>query len=302
LSGACELCPRRCGVDRNKGEVGFCRAGSAVEIYRYAPHHGEEPPISGSNGSGTIFFSRCTLACLYCQNYPWSQEGAGTIYDEDQLASVFQQLAEAGCHNWNLVSPTPWLPQIAAAVDSVKQGGIQLPVVFNSSGYERVETLDKYSSLVDIYLADLRYAYRETAREGSRAEDYVGVAREAMEMMWQRLGPLRCDKNEVAVSGVVCRLLILPGHAEEVVANLEWMAEKLGTTVPVSIMAQYHPAYRADGRLPWNRGISREEYDYVCEAVDSLGFETGWVQEYTSVVDDELVGHQMPQGGFNKTQ
>lgn len=294
------MCPRLCGVDRLRGELGFCRAGDEAEIYRYAPHHGEEPPISGSRGSGTIFFSRCTLACLYCQNYPWSQDGQGDLYDADALAGLFRSLASEGCHNWNLVSPTPWLPQIEEAVKRVRSEGVNLPVVYNTSGYERCETLEAYASLVDVYLADLRYSRETTAREGSRAGDYVDVARKAMKMMWERLGPLQCDENGVAVSGVVCRLLILPGHAEEVVENLEWIADRLGASVPVSVMAQYHPAYHASRREPWSRGISREEYDRVCEAVEELGFETGWIQDYTSNVDNELVGHQMPRGGFEK--
>ncbi len=295
---ACVLCPRQCGVNRLAGELGFCRAGSQVEIYRYAPHHGEEPPVSGLRGSGTIFFSRCTLACLYCQNYPWSQEGEGTVYDRDALAGVLRELAGAGCHNWNLVSPTPWLPQVAEAVEQLRSEGIRLPVVFNTSGYERCETLSEFGQLADIYLTDLRYSRASTAAEGSRAADYVTAARAALETMWRRLGPLRCDKNGVAVSGVICRLLILPGHADEVIETLAWMADALGVGVPVSVMAQYRPAYRSTEHESWNRYINRDEYDRVCEAVNSLGFEAGWIQEFTEHVDDGLFGHMMPEGGF----
>ncbi len=294
---SCGLCPRQCGVDRSAGELGFCRAGSEVQVYRYAPHHGEEPPISGTGGSGTVFFSRCTLSCLYCQNYPWSQQGEGTCYDIDGLAQLLRELAEVGCHNWNLVSPTPWLPPIAEAVERVRKTGVDLPIVYNTSGYERIETLVAYSSLVDIYLTDLRYSKASTAAEGSRAEDYVSVARAAMQAMWQRLGPLKCDEHGVAVSGVICRLLILPGHADEVIENLEWMADTLGVEVPISVMAQYHPVHRAVARAPWNRYVSRDEYDRVCEAVDSLGFDTGWVQDFTEHVDEGLLGYTMPAGG-----
>lgn len=294
---SCLLCPRQCGVNRLEGQLGFCRAGSEVEIYRYAPHHGEEPPISGTGGSGTVFFSRCTLSCLYCQNYPWSQQGEGTLHDTDTLAGILRELVEAGCHNWNLVSPTPWLPQVAAAVDLLRNDGIRLPIVYNTSGYERSETLAEFSQLVDIYLTDLRYSKASTAIEGSRAEDYVPAARVAMQAMWERLGPLQCDDNGIAVSGVICRLLILPGHADEVINNLEWMAGTLGTDVPLSVMAQYHPAHRAAERAPWNRHPSRDEYDRVCDAVESLGFETGWIQDFTEHVDEGLLGFTMPAGG-----
>jgi len=289
-------------VNRLAGERGFCRAGVDTEVFRYAPHHGEEPPISGARGSGTIFFSRCTLSCLYCQNYPWSQQGEGAVYDADGLVRIFKSLAEAGCHNWNLVSPTPWLPQIAEAVDRLGDKGIRLPLVYNSSGYERSETLDEFSRLVDIYLADLRYSKASTAAEGSRAEDYVPAARTAMQVMWERLGPLQCDEDGIAVSGVICRLLILPGHADEVVDNLEWMAATLGTDVPLSVMAQYHPAHRAGERIPWHRYPTRDEYDRVCDAVESLGFEEGWVQDFTEHVDDGLLGFTMPAGGNTGSQ
>ena len=293
---ACQLCPRRCGVNRRNGELGFCRSGADVEIYRYAPHFGEEPPITGTKGSGTVFFSRCTLACIYCQNYSWSQQGAGDVYDYDALVEVFRSLVDAGCHNWNLVSPTPWLPQIAVAIEELREQGISLPVVYNTSGYETCETLTEYSSLADIYLADLRYSQKSTAESGSSASDYVSASRSALEMMWNKRGPLRYDKNGVAISGIICRLLVLPGFSQEVVENLEWVADKLGREVPISIMAQYQPAYRALDVEPWNRHINRSEYDLVCDAVESLGFETGWIQDFDEKVDEGLLGHTMEPG------
>ena len=157
----CELCPRMCGVNRLAGEHGFCRAGNELEIYRYAPHHGEEPPISGRKGSGTVFFSRCTLKCLYCQNYPWSQEGAGKKITVEKLAAILRELRDEGCHNWNLVSPTHWLPMIYSALESVKKDGKMLPVVYNTSGYERVETIEKYGGKIvsEKNLGKIRLAY-----------------------------------------------------------------------------------------------------------------------------------------------
>jgi putative pyruvate formate lyase activating enzyme len=295
---SCMLCPRRCGVNRLEGQRGVCRAGALAEVYRYAPHYGEEPPISGTAGSGTIFFSRCTLSCVYCQNFPWSQGDAGDSLEVAQLVAAFRELADAGCHNWNLVSPTPWLPQIADALGRLRDEGVRLPVVYNTSGYERRETLAAFESWVDVYLTDLRYAKSATAQMGSSATDYVDVARAALRDRVERLGPLRCDENGIAISGVICRLLVLPGFADEVIENLEWMADVVGVDVPVSVMAQYQPAYRALKEAPWNRKITRDEYDRVCQAVESLGFDTGWIQEFSGDVDEGLVGHTMEQGGF----
>lgn len=293
----CELCPRRCGANREGGERGWCKAGENPQIFRYAPHHGEEPPVSGRHGSGTIFFSRCTLACLYCQNYPWSQQGEGDVYDEGGLANAFRALARQGCHNWNLVSPTPWMPAVHTALEQVRREGLRLPVVYNTSGYERIETLRAYADDIQIYLTDLRYSRASTALEGSKAADYVACARESLCEMWDRLGPLQLE-NDIALSGVICRILVLPGFAEEAVESLEWIAKELGTHVAVSVMAQYHPAWRAVDREPWNRPVTAEEYSRVCGVVESLGFETGWMQEPGAPQEDGLLGHTMSRGGF----
>ncbi|MCX7590201.1 MAG: radical SAM protein [Kiritimatiellae bacterium] len=292
----CELCPRRCRVNRVEGARGFCGGGQQVEVYRYAVHHGEEPPISGTRGSGTIFFSRCTMRCLYCQNYPWSQEGAGRAYTEEELAGALRALARAGCHNWNLVSPTPWLPMIRAALDSVRKDGFSLPVVYNTSGYERVETLEEYRDMVDIFLTDLRYAREDTARYASGAGDYVGIARRAFLQMWNQVGPLETTCDGVARRGVICRLLGLPGRAIEAVESLEWLARTVGTGVAVSIMAQYIPAYRAVGTPGWDRRITAEEFAEVRVAAEDLGFEQGWIQDTEGVPCDELVGFKMDEG------
>jgi putative pyruvate formate lyase activating enzyme len=296
---ACMLCPRRCGVDREAGERGFCGAGRDVVVYRHGPHHGEEPPISGTRGSGTVFFSHCTLACLYCQNYPWSQEGQGDTLGPDALAEVFTGLAQQGCHNWNLVSPTPWLPQVARALATAKGHGHDLPIVYNTSGFEDLEALADVADWVDIFLADLRYATRETAREASRAASYVEAARRALLDMWQRVGPLQLDADGIATRGMICRILVLPGRSEEAVQNLQWLAEHVGTGLALSVMSQYVPAYRAaSGECPgWDRPVTRDEYERVCETAERLGFDEGWMQEYEGDVAPELLGYQMEAGG-----
>lgn len=297
---SCELCPHECEVNRTADETGRCGSGSKPVIFRYGPHHGEEPPVSGTRGSGTLFFSHCTLSCLYCQNFPWSQQHEGDVYDEPALVQALCELADAGCHNWNLVSPTPWLPWIESAVSSVRDSGRHLPVVFNTSGYELEGTLERYGeTLGQIYITDLRYACSDTASTASGASDYPEVARRALRRMWEQRGPLQIDENGVALCGVICRLLILPGRAEEVVASLGWLADTVGTEISISVMAQYRPAYQAvAGGGDWSRGISRQEYDMVCDAVDDFGFENGWVQAFSDSTADELIGHQMTRGGF----
>ena len=293
----CELCPRRCGVNRLAGETGYCGAGARVEVYRWAAHGGEEPPISGSRGSGTVFFGRCTLRCLYCQNHPWSQEGQASACDTAQLADRLRALAVGGCHNWNLVSPTPWLPQVREALAAARATGHALPVVYNTSGYERVETLAEWASEVDLYLADLRYANDETARAASGASGYVAIARAALTEMWAQTGKLVLADDGTARRGTICRILILPGHADEAMANLRWLAEHIGTEVAVSVMAQYVPAYRAIHHGEWGRRITRREYEDVVGLVEDLGFENGWIQNMDERVPEDLVGFRMPAGG-----
>lgn len=270
-----------------------------MEVYRWGPHFGEEPPLAGERGSGTVFFGRCTLRCIYCQNYPWSQQGEGRPCGVGELADKFRSLRQAGCHNWNLVSPTPWLPHIREALSLARRDGAALPVVSNTSGYERVETLKAFEGLVDIFLTDLRYAREESGREGSGVSDYVTVARQALLEMWRQAGPLRVDDRGVAQAGTICRLLILPGRADEVVQNLRWLAQNAGTGIAVSVMAQYVPAHRAaGGPAPWNRRITEEEYASVAEAVEALDFDQGWVQEFEGNAAADLVGYHMkPEEG-----
>lgn len=257
--------------------------------------------MSGLRGSGTVFFSRCTLRCLYCQNYPWSQEGEGRATDAAGLAAMFERLRAEGCHNWNLVSPTPWLPWAVEARERARRTGPDLPVVYNTSGYERLETLRALDGWVQVYLTDLRYAEADSAAEGSGARDYVEAARAALLEMWRQVGPLECDGDGVARRGTICRVLVLPGRADEAVATLRWLAAEAGTALAVSVMAQYTPAYRAVGREPWGRRPTREEYEKVVAAVEEHGFEAGWVQDYEAPSPEELVGYKMSPGGPEPT-
>ena len=263
----CELCPRKCGR-----RPGFCGAGEAPRVFRWGPHFGEEPPITGERGSGCIFFSRCTMKCLYCQNSPWSWKGGGEDKTIPELTQIFRDLAiKDRVENWNLVSPTPYLPSIREAVHPLFKEGIRLPFVWNSSGYERVETLEEYSDLCDWALFDLRYSSDATAMKASAAPGYVAASRVAVKWAWEK-----------AKGGLIVRILVLPGHAEEAIENLAWLATEVSNEVPISVMSQFTPAYKALETPPFNRTVTHEEYESVTEAAADFGFEHGWIQDYAA--------------------
>ena len=280
----CNLCPHRCGK-----RPGYCGAGETPRVFRWGPHFGEEPPLVGDKGSGCVFFSRCTMKCLYCQNSPWSWQGRGEDKSIAELAQIFRDLAlKDGCGNWNLVSPTPYLPFVREALARLRKEGVCLPVVWNSSGYERVETLAEYGELLDWALFDLRYSRDATALEASGVKDYVEHARAAFKYAVER----RCGPERA-----ICRILVLPGHHEEAIESLAWLAAELGTEVMVSVMAQYTPAYKALATPPFDRPVTPEEYAEVAEAAADFGFERGWVQDLAAS-DPKLAlfGENMAQG------
>ena len=285
--GVCELCPRRCAVGRFApgGVRGWCGAADVPRVFRWGPHFGEEPPLVGEHGSGCVFFSRCTMKCLYCQNSPWSWKGGGEDKTIPELTAIFRELAvKDKCANWNLVSPTPYLPFIREAVAPLIAEGIRLPFVWNSSGYERVETLEEYSDLCDWALFDLRYSRNETAIAASAAPNYVEASRAAVK--WAR------SKKRLIV-----RILVLPGHADEAIENLAWLATEVSNEVAVSVMAQYTPAYKGLETPPFDRPVTKDEYESVVEAASDFGFENGWIQGYeASDPKLALLGENMPHG------
>ena len=226
VSFPCELCPRRCGR-----RPGFCGAGDSPRVFRWGPHFGEEPPLTGTRGSGCVFFSRCTMKCLYCQNSPWSWKGEGVDKTIPELTQIFRDLAlKDKVENWNLVSPTPYLPYVREAVRPLFKEGIRLPFVWNSSGYERVETLEEYADLCDWALFDLRYASDATAIAASQAPGYVAASRAAIKWAYNR-------SLIMHRSSLIVRLLVLPGHAEEAIENLAWLATEVSNEVAISVMA-----------------------------------------------------------------
>jgi putative pyruvate formate lyase activating enzyme len=280
----CTLCPRHCGVNRLAGEKGYCRAGAEPVVASWALHPWEEPPISGTNGSGTIFFTHCTARCLFCQNYPISQLGVGRQVNVQRLAEMMLELQARGCHNVNLVTPTHFVPQTLAALDIAIQQGLHLPLVYNSSGYETVETVRLLDGVVDIYLPDAKYADDDVARRLSGFRGYLEVNRAALREMYCQVGKdLLLDENGLAVRGMIIRHMVLPEKLAGTQQVLTWIARELSPFIHISLLAQYFPAHKAVGDPILGRKITNEEYLDALAAFDALQLERGWRQEHCEV-------------------
>ena len=277
----CNLCPHNCNADRINKKKGFCRAGSLAEIDSYMAHYGEEPEISGTKGSGTIFFSKCNMRCIYCQNYQISQENnkkAG-IYKNEGLAEIMLELKNRGCHNINLVSPTIWTANIIEALEYAGKS-MDLPVVYNTGGYDKAETIKMLKGYVQIYMPDMRYASNIFAERYSGVKDYTGYNRASVKEMYEQVGNLVTDKNNIAIKGLLIRLLVLPNNISEVKKSLDFIKNELSNEVYVSIMSQYHPLYKACGYPELNRQINFQEYMNVIRYAEKLGFCNGSFQEF----------------------
>lgn len=280
LLESCRACPRECGVNRLKNDkLGFCRSGLNPVIASVSPHHGEEPPLSGTRGSGTIFFTNCNLKCVYCQNYPISQMGNGTERTPGELACQMLSLQEQGCHNLNLVTPTHFMPQILKALGLAKARGFHLPIVYNTSGYESQEALRLLDGIVDIYLTDMRYSDNAAAMKYSLASGYPELNREAVREMFRQVGNLVLDEQDVAIRGLIIRHLILPEGISGTEGVMRFLAGHISTDVYISLMSQYFPAFKATAFKELSRRITAEEYDDAYRIMLKHGLENGWVQE-----------------------
>jgi putative pyruvate formate lyase activating enzyme len=275
----CNLCPHDCRINRLKGETGICRSGANPKVASANVHRGEEPPISGTRGSGTVFFSGCTLRCQFCQNFPISQLGSGEEITPKELARRMLKLQGQGVHNINLVTPTHFMPQFLAALYLAIPLGFNLPIVWNSSGYERVDTLEFLEDIVAIYLPDMKYSAEEPAMILSGAPDYVAINRSAVAQMFRQVGNLRLDSDGIAAGGLIIRHLVLPENRAGSYATLRWIAENLGQETHVALMNQYFPAYQTPELAGMNRKITEEEYEEAVEALEDAGLENGWVQD-----------------------
>jgi putative pyruvate formate lyase activating enzyme len=282
IAAACGLCPRRCGVDRASGEQGYCGAGPLPSVAAFLPHFGEEPPLVGQGGAGTIFFSGCNLRCVYCQNHQISQRPAGRLTTPEELGRIMIELRDRGCATLEPVSPSHHLPGLLEALAAAVQQGVDLPVVYNTNAYEAPETLDLLEGVVDVYLPDLKYASNERAREYSGAGDYVDTARAAILKMYSQVGNLVVDINGQAVRGMILRHLVLPGELAGTHDTLSWVADNLPGTVTISLMAQYAPLHRAGEFPQLDRGLTAEEYDEAVDLAWELGLENVFVQDLDS--------------------
>ena len=273
----CSDCPRMCFARRDENGGGFCGMGADPVIARAALHFDEEPVISGTRGAGTVFFSGCSLRCIFCQNYALSHGGFGKRVSVERLREIYFELIEQGAQNIDLVNPTHFT---GAILESLK-GGLPVPVIWNSGGYERVETIQKLDGFVQVYLPDLKYMSSGSSKKYSRAADYFSVSSKAIREMLRQVGPVVLDKNGAIQSGVIVRHLILPGCAEESIQILDWIQENLPGAW-VSLMAQYVPFGDVAGVDALNRRLTQEEYDRVCDHLMEIGLEDGFVQELSS--------------------
>jgi len=280
----CRCCPRECGVNRLTGEVGFCRIGAGIPVAHIGLHHGEEPPISGSRGSGTIFFAGCNLRCVFCQNYQISQEfeqiGIRTVSPRE-LATEMQRLEEAGAHNINLVSPSHLIFPLADAIEIARTQGLTIPIVYNSNGYDSVAALQQIRGLIDIFLPDLKYLGGNAAGALSFAPDYGVIVPEILREMFAQVGHLELDDAGVARRGLLVRHLVLPGYLENSLSCLRFLAG-LSRNLYLSIMSQYSPRHRAGEYPPLDRTLSKGEYEAVIDYALELGLENAFLQEFES--------------------
>ena len=280
---SCDICPRECHVNRLKNERGFCHSAYLPIVSAVCAHHGEEPAISGTKGSGTVFFGNCNMRCVYCQNYQISQDWKRQKSKEMDFPELVEEMLylqdELGCHNINFVSPSHFVPQLVRAVLEAVPLGLRVPLVYNSSGYDSVVSLKELDGIISVYLPDLRYASDEWAKRFSRARDYVAHARAAIKEMYKQVGELLVDESGVVQRGLIVRHLILPNGIAGSEESLTWLAREVSPAVTVSIMAQYYPSHKAQRRHLLSRTISGAEYEEVLRLLDEVGLENGWVQE-----------------------
>lgn len=279
LLRACTICPRRCGVNRLHGERGGCAVGKRLMVSSMNLHFGEEPPLSGWRGSGTVFFASCALRCVFCQNYPISQLRHGHEVSVQELASAMLRLQSRGAHNINLVTPTHFGPQIMAGLLLAFEGELDLPIVYNCGGYESVEMLRLWEGIVDIYMPDMKYSDEAYARRYSGVSNYPAVNRTAVAEMHRQVGPLQMDAEGVAQRGVLVRHLVLPEGIAGTEEVMRFLAQEISQDTYISLMRQYFPAHKAVDLPPLNRRITRGEYTAAKRVLERYELERGWVQE-----------------------
>lgn len=274
----CDLCPRRCLVDRTRSADGICGTGANLKVASYNLHFGEEPPISGTRGSGTIFLAGCNLECVYCQNYDISQYNQGVEVTEKQFVEMMMGLQEAGAHNINFVTPTHFSAQIHYCLAQARPEGLELPIVYNSSGYDAVDVLREFAGMIDIYMPDMRYSDTQEAEYYSGATDYPEVNRDAIREMHRQVGDLVLDEKGVAVRGLLVRHLVLPDRIAGTAEVLRFLSEEISKSTYLSLMSQYRPVYRAGEDARIGRRIRKDEYLEAKSLADELGMNNCYYQ------------------------
>ena len=275
----CEICPHRCKIDRTNNQIGRCKSKDTVKIAKFSIHKFEEPCISGKNGSGTVFFSNCNLSCEFCQNYEISQKGYGKEITIEELADIFINQQENKANNINLVSPTSYAIQIIEAIKIAKKKGLNIPIIYNTNGYENISTIKLLKGYIDVYLPDLKYAENDLGKKYSKVENYFEIASSAIKEMYNQVGKIEFDEEGLIKKGVIIRHLILPNHIENSKKVLSWINSNLPKDIFVSIMAQYFPTYNAKKIKDLNRKITKNEYKRIEEFLYSLDIENGYIQD-----------------------
>lgn len=275
----CEICPHNCKVNRLEGKIGRCKATDKAKIALASVHNFEEPCISGTNGSGTVFFSNCNLKCVFCQNYKISQQGLGREISIEELADIFIEQQNKKVENINLVTPTMYIYHIIEAIKIARKKGLNIPIVYNTNGYENVETIKKLNGYIDIYLPDLKYYDNDLAFKYSGIKNYFENATEAIKEMYNQVGAPVLDENGIMKKGVIIRHLVLPNNLQNSKDVLKWINDNIDNKVFVSVMAQYFPTHRAKDFPELNRKLTKEEYEEIENFLYSLNLDNGYIQE-----------------------
>lgn len=276
----CNICPRKCNIDRDNGKTGFCGVPSdRIIAARAALHMWEEPCISGEEGSGTVFFSGCTLRCVYCQNYDIARAVTGKEITKERLVEIFLELQAKGANNINLVTPTHYTKEIIWAVKKAREEGLHLPIVYNCSGYESVKTLKNLESIVDIYLTDFKYMQNAMAKKYSKAEDYPEVAKRALDEMFRQQPEAEFDERGMMTKGIIVRHLLLPGYLDNAKEIVKYVYETYEDKVFLSLMNQYTPLPQVESFPEINRKVTEEEYEELVDYAIEIGVESGFIQE-----------------------
>ena len=284
----CTICPHKCGINREIN-AGRCKAGNKIEIGGYSLHKFEEPCISGENGSGTVFFSKCNLNCVFCQNYEISNLGNGKKIEVEELSDIFIKQQENNAENINLVTPTIYTNQIIEAIKLAKNDGLRIPVIYNSNGYENIETLKRLEGLIDVYLPDLKYYENNIALKYSKIDDYFDIATKAILEMYRQVGSPKFDKKGMIKKGLIIRHLVLPNNIENSKQILKWLKDNMDKNVYISVMTQYFPTYKAKEYPEINRKITKEEYEKLENYIYELKIENGYMQDYSEEDEEAYV-------------